>query len=130
MPRPRKQKIICSLPRCRAFAPFDGTGAGEAVVLNVEEFETIRLIDHEGLDQAQCAEEMGVARSTVQRLYNDARCKIAQCLVDGRALEISGGDYVLCQGQKDQSLFCGKRCRHKCRFEYGVNETAIEKEHP
>ena len=118
MPRPRKQKMICSMPECSAFGPHDSACGGEAVILSVEEFETVRLIDHEGLDQAQCAEDMGIARSTVQRLYTDARYKIAQSLVGGRMLKISGGDYMLCDKRKDPALCkgCGRHRRHGRAF--------------
>lgn len=111
MPRPRKQKIICSMPECSVFGPQGAGETGDPVVLSVEEYETIRLIDHEGMDQAQCANELGVARSTVQRLYTDARAKIAKSLVDGRILNIRGGDYKLCPKHKDPSLCenCGRR---------------------
>ncbi len=105
MPRPRKQKLICSLPPCSTFSPCTSSNRseGEAVVMSLEEYETIRLIDHLNLDQAHCAEEMGVARSTVQRLYMDARRKIAGSIVEGRKLKISGGDYTLCAKREDPS---------------------------
>lgn len=117
MPRPRKQKMICAMPTCSTFGPHNANSNGEPVVLSVEEFETIRLIDHERLDQAQCAGEMGVARSTVQRLYTDARNKIAMSIVEGRVLKISGGDYTLCPKRKDPATCagCGKRHRRGMR---------------
>jgi predicted DNA-binding protein (UPF0251 family) len=115
MPRPRKQKLICSLPPCNTFAPCGSNGSeNEAVLMSLEEYETIRLIDLNDMDQAQCAEEMGVARSTVQRLYMDARRKIAGCIVEGRMLKISGGDYTLCAKRKDPSKCEGCR-RHRER---------------
>jgi len=116
MPRPRKQKLICSLPPCSTFAPSGSTDRSdnEAVLMSLEEYETIRLIDLNDMDQAQCAEEMGVARSTVQRLYMDARRKIAGCIVEGRMLKISGGDYTLCAKRKDPSKCEGCR-RHRER---------------
>ena len=97
MPRPKKCRRVCGLPACREFAPR-GTGcAGEPVALGLDEFETIRLIDLEGLQQEQAAVQMGVARTTVQAMYNTARRKIAACLVDGRALRIEGGDVAVCE---------------------------------
>jgi len=99
------------MPKCSVFGPRELRESGEPVILSVEEYETIRLIDHEGMDQAQCAVELGVARSTVQRLYTDARAKIAKSLVVGSILNISGGDYKLCPKRKDPSLCegCGRR---------------------
>lgn len=114
MPRPRKQKLICGMPMCSTFGPRGGASTAEPVSMSLEEYEVIRLIDRENMDQTQCAAEMGVARSTVQRLYTDARRKLAECVVDGRTLQITGGDYELCERRNDpQSCAgCGRRGRH------------------
>ena len=114
MPRPKKQKLICSLPSCSSFAPHGSVyNEGDVILMSLEEYETIRLIDYGAMDQAQCAEEMGIARSTVQRLYMDARRKIAGCIVQGLPLKISGGDYMLCAKREDPAKCEGCR-RHRC----------------
>lgn len=115
MPRPKKQKLICELPTCSTFAPCGNARTdNEMVLMSLEEYETIRLIDYNNMDQAHCAEEMGVARSTVQRLYMDARRKIAGCIVEGRMLKIHGGDYTLCAKREDPAKCDGCR-RHRKR---------------
>ena len=83
MPRPRKWKRVCCLPRNTLFGPLSlgGTEDG-SIVMSVEEYETIRLIDLEGLNQETCAERMHVARSTAQAMYRNARRKLADCLVN------------------------------------------------
>lgn len=96
MPRPKKCRRVCELPRTLAFSPEHPSCSREAVVLTVEEYEAIRLIDKEGLSQEQCAERMEVARTTVQQIYASARKKLAEVLVEGRSLRIGGGDYQLC----------------------------------
>jgi predicted DNA-binding protein (UPF0251 family) len=63
--------------------------------MSIEEYETIRLIDDSDLNQAECAEEMGIGRTTAQRIYNNARKKIAHCLVHGKTLQIEGGDFII-----------------------------------
>ena len=73
-----------------------GGAADGRVEMAVEEYEAIRLIDLLGCTQEECAAQMGVARSTVQQVYDTARRRLAQALVEGRRLHISGGDYVLC----------------------------------
>lgn len=97
MPRPRKCRRVCCLPETTLFEP-SGCKQGKEIVMTVDEFETIRWIDLEGMTQENCAARMNVARTTVQAIYTSAREKLAKTLVFGRPLRISGGDYVLCQG--------------------------------
>jgi predicted DNA-binding protein (UPF0251 family) len=80
--------------------------------MSVDEYETIRLIDLEGFTQEQCANQMNIARTTVQGIYNDARKKLAESLVNGKVLRIEGGDYKLCNGF-EKSCGGGRCCRHR-----------------
>lgn len=98
MPRPRKCRRVCDLPQTLTFTPGDDPGGQRAVILTVDEYETIRLIDKQGLSQEQCGALMQVARTTVQQIYASARKKLAAMLVDGLPLRIEGGDYQLCNG--------------------------------
>lgn len=111
MPRPRKWRRVCCMPRVDAFGPEGEIGQTESVILSVDEYEVIRLIDWEGLDQDRCAYQMGVARSTVQRIYEKARKKLADFLVNGKPLKIEGGDYRLCEAAETSSFGCRGRCR-------------------
>ena len=77
MPRPRKWRRVCRLPQNTLFGPLAGIDDG-TIVMTVEEYETIRLIDLEGLNQEACAERMHVARTTAQAMYRNARHKIAE----------------------------------------------------
>ena len=95
MPRPKKCRRICALPRCGRFGPLDGAAEG-SVALALEELEAIRLLDLLGCTQEECAGQMGVARSTVQQVYDAARRKLALALVEGRELVVAGGCYELC----------------------------------
>ena len=76
--------------------------------MSVDEYEAIRLIDYEGLTQEECAEQMSVARTTVQAIYDSARKKLALVLVDSKRLIIGGGDYRFCDGS-------GRHCKGNCR---------------
>lgn len=98
MPRPRKCRRVCDFPRTLTFFPEGCKNTEQAVVLTVDEYEAIRLIDKEGFSQEQCGEWMQVGRTTVQQIYADARKKLADALVDGLPLRIEGGDYQLCNG--------------------------------
>ena len=106
MSRPKKCRRICEFPQTLAFAPEGQSESSQIVTLTLEEYESIRLIDREGLSQEQCGERMQVARTTVQQIYTSARKKLADVLVEGLPLRIAGGDYQLCNGQGSRSL-CG-----------------------
>jgi len=111
MARPRKCRKVCCLPEINLFGPLNIPNKdSEMIVMTVDEYEAIRLIDLEGMMQEECAEKMNVARTTVQRIYNDARKKLAQSLVNGNVLKIVGGDYKLCN-ESEPLCGCG-RC-HK-----------------
>lgn len=112
MPRPVKYRRVCELPDINLFGALNRPiQMKDAIVMSIEEFETIRLIDHEGLMQEECAVRMNVARTTVQRIYVDARKKVADALVHGKVLRIEGGNYELCDPQTC-SYGCG-RCRRR-----------------
>lgn len=96
MPRPKKCRRVCGVPKQCRFGPQDGAAVGGVVIMTVDEYETIRLIDRLGYNQEQCSVQMGVARTTVQAVYNSARGKLAEALVDGRQLVIQGGNYAVC----------------------------------
>ena len=67
----------------------------EEVVLSLDEAEAIRLKDLEGLEQEDGADRMGVSRPTFQRMVASARQKIADALLNGKAIRIEGGDFEL-----------------------------------
>ena len=86
---------------------------GGCVVMTVDQYETVRLIDLEGLTQEACAEKMQIARTTVQSIYAEARKKLADALVNSKMLRIEGGEYKLCE---DADEPCGHGgCHHHRR---------------
>ena len=107
MPRPSRCRRICCEPEYVRFGPF-GAKEAEPVILTVDEYEAIRLIDFEKRTHGQCAAQMGVSRTTVTEMYERAREKIADCLVNGKSLRISGGNYMVCDGSAQRR--CGRRC--------------------
>jgi len=123
MPRPRKWRKVCCLPESNLYGPLNGKNIGSKVIaMTVEEYETIRLIDLEGLTQEECAERMNVARATVQKIYNGARIKIAESLVNGDLIKIEGGDYKLYDENEPQ--YGCRRCRRsRCGRDYPGEKT-------
>lgn len=114
MPRPVKWRRVCCLPESSRFGPLDSPINEDCIVgMTVDEYEAIRLIDLEGYTQEECAGQMNVARSTVQGIYNSARKKIAESLVNGKALIIEGGEYRLCEMEKGQCRGGGCCWKHR-----------------
>ena len=121
MARPFKARRVCSQPTIDVFGPLNQESETR-VELTLEEYETIRLIDLLECTQEECAVQMGVARTTVQAVYNTARQKIADCLVNGKRLEIRGGNYQICpQAAECCHRNCGQRqCkRRRCENKPG-----------
>ncbi len=114
MARPRKSRKVCQLPEYMEFGPLDAVSPKEPLLLTVDEYETIRIIDKEGFSQEECSEYMKVARTTVQQIYTQARYKIALALVDGHPLKIEGGEYQLCDGE-EEFCDCGGCLKHRLR---------------
>ncbi len=112
MPRPRKCRRVCTMPQRQSFGPLDGAeNDTPPILLSVDEFECIRLIDLAGMTQEECARQMGVARTTAQAIYAGAREKLADCIVNGKRMHIEGGDYVL----YGSASACGCGCCHQRR---------------
>lgn len=114
MARPRKWRKVCCLPESNLYGPIDGLNKStEVVTMAIEEYETLRLIDLEGMTQEECAEKMQVARTTVQNIYNEARIKVAESLVNGKILQLEGGDYKL-YSENERENHCGRCRRNRC----------------
>lgn len=113
MPRPKKCRKVCSMPDCGMFVPADAEGnMSDLVEMSIDEYEVIRLIDLKGYTQEECASQMGISRTTVTGIYNDARRKLAEMLVNGKILKITGGDITLCS---HRSAECYKGHTGCCR---------------
>jgi predicted DNA-binding protein (UPF0251 family) len=78
----------------------------ENVGLTVDEFEAIRLKDSEGLEQTEAAESMGISQPTFSRVIDSGRRKVADALVNGKAIRIEGGDYMSEPKRKFRCYVC------------------------
>jgi predicted DNA-binding protein (UPF0251 family) len=98
------------------------------VQLQIDEFESIRLVNYQMLTQEEAANEMKVSRPTFTRIYNGALKKLAQVIVDCKVLEIEGGEYEYNQQwyrcKKCYKIIQGIHNHKKCNNceDYGENE--------
>jgi predicted DNA-binding protein (UPF0251 family) len=96
MPRPRHCRRIAHLPQVNFYKPRGiPLSTLQQVTLTVDELEAIRLADLEGLYQEDAAKRMNVSRQTFGRILESAHKKIADTLVNGKALLIEGGTIEL-----------------------------------
>lgn len=83
------------LPYTDYFIPANtGTSKPDEVVLTVEEYEALRLKDLMQMDQRDAAAMMGISQATFHRLVFEARRKVADAIVKGKAIRIYGGSYI------------------------------------
>lgn len=109
MARPRKPGKIQIPPRAKAFMPVGYyKSSSESVQLNIEEFEVFRLLDYEGLTQAEAARLMQISRSGVARIYERARYKLAKALTEAKKIDIEGGNNLY-----DSDWYECERCNSK-----------------
>jgi len=107
--RPTKWRKVEFIPNVQYFAPSDIDAALlQENILLIEELEAIRLKDLDGMEQEDCADKMEVSRQTFQRILNVAREKIADSLINGKAIRIEGGNFTrnICPVK---CLDCGKQ---------------------
>ena len=98
MARPAKLRCIAQLPNVGFFRPVGiSINALQRVCLSLEEAESIRLRDLEGLEQEECALRMRISRPTFHRVLESARRKLADALSNGKAIQIEGGNFELSQ---------------------------------
>ncbi len=96
MSRPSKCRRIGNIPGVTFFKPA-GTPLDvlEEICLSLEEAESLRLKELEGLEQEQGAKKMNVSRPTFQRILSSARNKVADAILNGKAIRIEGGNFEL-----------------------------------
>jgi predicted DNA-binding protein (UPF0251 family) len=120
MPRPKKTRTIHHIHVSNQFNPKE-CEQKRIILLNIDELESIRLMDLEGYDQIQSAKMMNLARTTFQRVLESARKKVAQALVDGVPILAKGFDiddksivYHCSECEKDYTYeeLCEGNCSH------------------
>ena len=93
--RPKKYRIVKQDPKINQFSPRGKPGRPDEAVLNMDEFEAIRLADFIGLSQKEAAKSMHISQQTFSRIYKRGRKIVSGALVVGKAIKIQGGFYVI-----------------------------------
>ncbi len=121
MPRRKLLRTLDELPIIKGFRPiWMRANYRQAIVINLEEYEALRLIDYEKMIHEQAAVTMNVSRPTFTRMYESARHKMSTALVEGRSLLIEGGNVLV---QKSH-WYC-ESCFHKFSIEEAQDKTAL-----
>ncbi|SFF51432.1 DUF134 domain-containing protein [Sunxiuqinia elliptica] len=115
MPRKKRQRRLLAPPSVKGFSVFGPKNRAEQVVLFFEEYEAIKLLDYDNLTQEEAAVCMEVSRPTLTRIYESARNKVAQAMVEGKDLLIRGGNF-----QFDENWYCCSDC--KARFNMAAED--------
>ena len=93
MPRRKRNRRIQVPPVIKGMSVYGVRGRkSNEVILHLEEYEAIRLLDYQNLTQEQAAVHMDVSRPTLTRIYEEARNKVATAFVEGRDIIFKGGD--------------------------------------
>lgn len=107
--RPSCPRVVRNIPDVTYFKPRGVPMHDlELTVLTLEELEAISLVDLQDLEQEDAAARMKVSRRTLARDLSSGRKKIADALLNGKAIEIKGGNYV---ALPPRSFSCGD-CAH------------------
>ena len=104
MSRPQNIRKICTPPEIVSFLPCSRENC-DKVELALDEYETLRLVDFLKMTHAEASAQMKVSRTTVTQIYESARCKVADALVNGKKIFITGGAYAVCD--RDEDEWCG-----------------------
>ena len=111
MVRPQKNRFVKFDPDISYFKPRGIPMQNlEEVCLTVDEGEAIRLADLLGMSHEEAGRHMGVSRATFGRIVQRARKNIADALINGKAINIEGGNYKIV---KDARIFKCRKCNKK-----------------
>ena len=97
--RPKKYRIIKVDPKISQFSPRGRAGRPDEVELKMDEFEALRLADHQDLSQKEAARSMRISQQTFSRILTKAHKIIARGIITGSAIRIQGGQYVISSRQ-------------------------------
>lgn len=94
-PRGRKKKIrfVKGEPKVSQFSPRGRPGRPDEIELTVDQLEAIRLADYKNATHTGAGKLMGISRQTFERILKEARKKVADALVNGKIIRVTGGSF-------------------------------------
>jgi len=108
MPRKKRDRRLLAPPAIKGLSVYGPKNRSEQVILFFEEYEVIKLLDYENMTQEEAAVCMDVSRPTLTRIYESARNKVAQSMVEGKDLIIRGGNFHF-----DENWYYCQSCQAK-----------------
>lgn len=118
MVRPRKDRLVTYNPNVCYFKPRGIPMLDlEETHLAIDELEALRLADLVGLSHEEAGQKMGVSRATFGRIVQQARRRVADALIKGKAIKIEGGNYRIIS---EIRIFKCKACEHRWEENKGV----------
>ncbi len=114
----KKCRKLSGIPSVKGFKPLAlPMDLEEAIQLELDEYEALKLMDYEGMIHEQAAQAMHVSRPTLSRIYESARKKVAKAFVEGKGILIQGGAVDL-----DQQTYRCTQCGSQFQIESGKND--------
>ncbi|MGC9089641.1 MAG: DUF134 domain-containing protein [Caldisericia bacterium] len=104
--RARRRRRIREIPKLDYFAPLGKEEYQELIVLTFDELEALRLADMEGMYHEEAAKLMGVSRATFGRILEQARKKVSEAIIQGKALKIEGGMVITNEKGQSPTEYC------------------------
>ncbi len=104
----KKCRNLSGIPCIKGFRPIaQPMNFDQAVLLELDEYEAIKLLDYQGMIHEEAAKAMNISRPTLTRIYDTARKKVAKAFVEGKGMIIQGGA-VKIEQKTYQCNTCGK----------------------
>ena len=124
MTRPRIIRCVNFEPEVTYFKPRGvPLSSLKEIDLTMDELEAVRLKNYERLEQTECAKKMKVSQSTFQRILALANKKIANALINGKAIKIEGGVIKMNNGGRK---FKCEKCKYEWEEEFGTGKRGVE----
>jgi uncharacterized protein len=121
MARPKCARFVSAFPGTTFFKPRGIPLVElEEIHLSVDEFEALRLADLDGLYQEDAAARMNISRATFGRIVESAHRKVADALINAKAIKIEGGVVKMAQ----KRMFQCSDCEHSWEVPFGTGRPA------